>query len=114
MDLIGVRIVQPPEAVAHGTDNHTAQICKIIPVSVMPTGIYFILFCKYYNLGRYLCYALFFAATWTFDFYSFQVIHNSKDLSATLVDASRFCSFHAFSSLLDDTIINTFVNYHFT
>lgn len=23
MDLIGARIVQPPEAVAHGTDSHT-------------------------------------------------------------------------------------------
>ena len=42
MDLIGARIVQPPEAVAHGTDNHTAPN-KRIPVSVMPTGIYFIL-----------------------------------------------------------------------
>ena len=98
MDLIGARIVQPPEAVAHGTDNHTAPT-KSIPVSVMPTGIYFILFCKYYNLWRCLCYALFFPATWTFDFYAFQIFHNSEDLSATLIQSSRFCSFHGITSL---------------
>ena len=28
MDLIGARIVQTPEAVAHGTDNHTAPTQK--------------------------------------------------------------------------------------
>ena len=108
MDLIGARIVQAPEALAHGTDNHTASN-KRIPVSVMPTGIYFILFCEYDNLWRCLCYALFFAATGTFDFYAFQVIHNSKDLSATLIYASWFGSFHGFSSLR----YIAFVNYHF-
>lgn len=90
MYLIGVRIVLPPEAVAHGTDNHTAPIFKRIPVSVMPTGICFILFCKYYNLWRCLCDALFPTARGTLDFYAFQVVHNSEDMSATLVDALWF------------------------
>ena len=89
MDLIGARKVQPSEAVAHGTDNHTAPINKI-PVSVMPTGILFILFCKYYNLGRCLCDALFPTARGTFDFYAFQVIHHSKDLTTTLIYALGF------------------------
>ena len=75
MDLIGARKVQPPEAVAHGTDNHTADMK--IPVSVMPTGIYFILFCKYYNLWCCLCHTLFSTARGAFDFYTFQIIHNS-------------------------------------
>ena len=90
MDLIGARIVQPPEAVAHGTDNHTAPTCKRIPVSVTPTGILFILFCEYYNLGRCLCDSLFLTARGTLDFYAFQVIHNSEYLSATLIDALGF------------------------
>lgn len=38
MDLIGARIVQAPEALAHGTDNHTAPIYKRIPVSVNAYG----------------------------------------------------------------------------
>lgn len=86
MDLIGARIVQPSEAVAHGTDNHTTPIYK--PRKRKPTG--FILFCKYYNLWRYLCHALFFTARGTLDFYAFQVIHNSEDLSATVVDTLGF------------------------
>ena len=91
MDLIGARIVQPPEAVAHGTDNHTAPTFKRIPVSVNAYGDFvFILFCKYYNLGRCLCNALFPTARGTLDFYAFQVIHNSEDLSATLIYALRF------------------------
>ena len=85
-----MRIVQPPEAVAHGTDNHTAPKYKRIPVSITPTGILFVLFCKYYNLGRYLCDTLFFATGGTLDFYAFQVIHNSEDLSATLIDTLGF------------------------
>lgn len=50
MDLIGARIVQPPEAVAHGTDIHTAPIYAKNPRKRNAYGDLFILFCKYYNL----------------------------------------------------------------
>ena len=90
MDLIGARIVQPPEAVAHGTDNHTAPTCKRIPVSILPTGIYFILFCEYYNLGRCLCDTLLFATGGASNLNTFQIIHNSKNLTATLINALGF------------------------
>ena len=89
MDSIGARKVQPPEAVAHGTDNHIAPIYKI-PVGITLTGICFILFCKYYNLWRCLCDSLFSTARGAFDFYSFQIVHYSKDLSATLIYSLRF------------------------
>ena len=71
MDLIGVRIVQPSEAVAHGTDNHTAPTCKNNPRMRNAYGDLFVLFCKYYNLGRCLCNALFPTARGTLDFYTF-------------------------------------------
>lgn len=88
MDLIGARKVQPPEAVAHGTDNHTASNKN--PRKRNAYGDLFILFCEYYNLWRCLCNALLPTARGTLDFYAFQVIHNSEDLTATVIDALGF------------------------
>ena len=85
MDLIGAHIVQPSEAVVHGTDSHRAPTYKKDPRKHNAYGDLFILFCKYDNLWYCLCHTLFLTARGTLDFYAFQVFHNGEDLSATLV-----------------------------